>query len=479
MSETVMPLSLLWPLAGLVALLALAAPPVTLLMLDLALVFLPGHWLVGGVRVDPGDLVVAGVAFALLTRGRWRRERLPWHLPAFGLWLVLGGLLCAAYLAAPENQENLTTPARIAYQLYRYCWKPILYYPLAALLLSEPRRAWWALDALLLGGDACALIAVPQGYHGLRAAGPFASPNTLGAVLVVPLLVAVAGLLCAEGRWRRLAYGASLVLLGRALLFCGSRGASLAFCVGSVALCWQAARQPLTRRRMMRVAPWALAGALGAVALHPSLLESPNLQRFLTLSHPMDEGTLQWRMKLRWPHFWRQVEAHPLLGTGTYVDVRLGESGNTPHNGYLATAVASGLPSLAVYLCFAALALLRPLRRLRRDRQRAPPPAAAAVPAGSPAAVAAAGPAAAPGAPGAAGDWVLDALVVASLAGLMVHNFDDTVWPIEAIGKVLWLLMALALVPPRRPATPARSAAGDGWRPAPAGPPVPAAAAAV
>ena len=479
----------LWPLAGLVIALALAAPLVWLVMLDLLLSFVPGQWLLGGVRVDPADLVIAGVALALLVRGRWRRDRLPWRLPGFGLWLALGALLCAAYLTAPENQEHLTSPVRAAYQLYRYCWKPILYYPVAALLLSEPRRAWWALAALVVGGDVCAAIAVPQGYQGLRAAGPFTSPNTLGAVLVVPMLIAAAGLLCGEGRWRRLACGASLLLLGRALLFCGSRGASLAFCIGAAMLCWLASRQPRIRRRMARAAPWALAGALAAVAVSPGLLASPNLQRFLTLAHPMDEGTLQWRMKLRWPHFWHQVEAHPLLGVGTYVDTRLGTSGNTPHNGYLATAVASGLPALGVYLFFSLLALYRPLRRLlRRGRRRAataavsegegegaaaPPrsfPAWPEQPAARPPRLPLRSAQAATVAETGLGSWVLDALVVAAMAGLLVHNFDDTVWPIPVVARELWLLVALALVPPRLLAPRAPATAGLRWRVAPAGP---------
>jgi O-antigen ligase len=146
----------------------------------------------------------------------------------------------------------------------------------------------------------------------------------------------------------------------------------------------------------------------------------------------MDEGTLQWRMKLRWPHFWHQVERHPVLGTGTYVDMRLGTSANTPHNGYLAIAVESGLPALGLYLLLVVLAIGRSLGRLRRGANVAA---------------------------GAGDDGALDALAVAALVGLMVHNFDDTVWPIPAIAKVLWLLVALALAPPR--SAPAAAAASE------------------
>src|SRR5262249_4019786 len=58
-------------------------------------------------------------------------------------------------------------------------------------------------------------------------------------------------------------------------------------------------------------------------------------------------------------------------------------------------------------------------------------------------------------------DWLLDALVVASLAGLLVHNFDDTVILLPSLAKQFWLLVGLALSPPR-PAAVASAAAAAG-----------------
>jgi O-Antigen ligase len=472
MKELFLSQALFGPLVALVGLLALAAPFQTLLMLDLALVFLPGQWLVGGVRIDPGDLAIAGVVLAILVRGRFGGAR-PLPRGALVLWLALGAMLCAAYMVAPGNQAILTGPGRIAYQLYRYCWKPILYFPLAALLLGEAPRAWMVLDAAVLGGDVCAALALPEGWRGLRAQGPFDSPNTLGAVLVVPMLVAVAGLLSSEhGRTRRLLHLASLLLLGRVMLYSGSRGALMAVCLGTAMLLWQAMRREAGRLRLWRLAPWVLAAMATAIAVRPSLLEGPNIQRFLTIAHPMEEDTFQWRMKERWPHFWAMVEAHPWVGVGTYVDPTLGTTGNTPHNGYIAIAAMSGLPALGLYLVLGGLALHRTLRRLRRSRRRAPPAAAApAAPAAGKSGGASgrppwprAVPAAARRGTAAAAetDWLLDAVTAAAIAGLLVHNFDDTVVLLPALSKVFWLLIGLALAPPRLAAAALASAVTAG-----------------
>jgi O-Antigen ligase len=492
------------PLAGLAVLLALAAPFQALLMFDLVLAFLPGNWLIGGVRVDPGDLAIGGLLLAAVLRGRFAAgDRSLLRTAGTWLWLALGVALCVAYLQAPDNQAILTGPLRIGYQLYRYCWKPILYFPLAALLLGDVGRTWLVLDAVLVGGDVCAAMALPQGLHGLRAQGPFDSPNTLGAVLIVPLLIAVAGLISEQGRTRKLLYLASLLLLGRVMLYCGSRGALMAACLGTAVLLWQSLRHGTGRRRLRHLAPWAFAAAAVTIAVHPSVLNGPNVQRFLTLAHPMEEETFRWRMTQRWPHFWAKVEAHPWVGVGTYVDARLGTTANTPHNGYLAIAVMSGLPALALYVALGGKALVRTLRRLTRERRRrgalgagggaraaggeagtgAPGSAAGRRFAGAmPAGVAAAGagggstaawraavrgtPVPAP-APSAAidgtaaprGDWVLDALVAAALAGLLVHNFDDTVVLLPTVSKEYWLLVGLALAPPV--AALARAAAGE------------------
>jgi O-antigen ligase len=486
-----LPQALFAPLAGLVLLLVLAAPLQAFLMLDLALAFLPGHWLVGGVRVDPGDLAICGLLLAMVLRGRFGAgDRSLLRLPGLRLWLALGLALCVAYLMAPGNQAILTGPLRIEYQLYRYCWKTILYFPLAALLLGDTGRTWLVLDAVLLGGDVCAGLGLSQGLKGLRAQGPFDSPNTLGALLILPMLIAIAGLLSEHGRMRKLLYLVSLLLLGRVMLYSGSRGALMAVCLGTALLLWQSLRQVPGRRRLRSLAPWAFAAAAVTLAVHPSVLNGPNVQRFLTLAHPLEEDTFRWRMQERWPHFWAKVEAHPWVGVGTYVDPSLGTTGNTPHNGYIAIAVASGLPALALYLALGGLAFHRAWRRLKQQRLRRSAAALAAARATGTGASAgwrsaalagtswrgAAGATRASGTGGVSGrpmapmapaagetDWLLDALVAAGLAGLLVHNFDDIIVLLPAVSKEFWLLIGLALAPPVTALAGARAAAGTRW----------------
>jgi O-antigen ligase len=414
----VLPLWLFAPLATLVLVLAMTAPLSALVGVDLALVALPGQWRIGGVWVDAADLVNAGLLLALWARGRRAAGAPRLARPLLLLWLALGLLLSAAYLTAPDNAPFLTGPLRVGYQLYRYCWKPILYFPLYFLLLAERRRLGTALLAAVTGADLCALWALPQGFHGLRASGPFVSPNTLGAVLVVPALISAIALLAGESRRWRLFHAASLLLIGRALLFAGSRGALMAVLVGLAVALALLARRPASRARMARAAPWALAGAALVLLASPGVLERPNVQRLLTLLHPAQEETFRWRLHARWPHFWQQVEAHPWLGVGSEVDRSLGESANTPHNGYIAIAVASGLPALAIYLIVAGLAL----RGAWRARH---------------------------GSGDGAGGLPLAVAAAAGLAGLLVHSSVDTILTIPYVAKLFWLLAGMGLAPPR------------------------------
>ncbi len=426
----ILPLWLFGSLAVLVLGLAMTAPLPALVGVDLLLAPLPDQWRVGGVWVDAEDLVLGGLLLALLLRGRRAAGAPPLRRSFLFPWLALGLLLCVAYLTAPPNNLYLTDPVRVGYQLYRYCWKSIVYFPLYFLVLAERRRLTAVLLAAVAGADLCALWSLPQGYAGLRASGPFGSPNTLGAVLVVPALVCSLALLSGARGWRRLFYAGSALLIGRSLLFSGSRGALMAIFVGMAVALWLLARRPAGRARLARVVPWALAGVAVVLLASPGVLQRPSLQRVLTLLHPAQEETFRWRLHARWPHFLQQIEEHPWFGVGSAVDRTLGETANTPHNGYLAIAVSSGLPSLAFYLLFAVWALGRAWREARAD--------------------------------GAAGELPLAILAAAGLTGLLVHNSVDTVLPIPYVGKLFWLLVGLALAPPLQ------AAAGASRAPAPA-----------
>lgn len=396
--------------------LALAAPLYSLLIADLLLGAWPVGWELGGVLLDPTDLVLASLLAGLLLRGRLCR---PPQVPYLGLWLLLGVLLCVSYLAAPTSQGNLTGPLRITYQLYRYCWKPILFYPLAAVLLCRRDRLRVTWVAIVIAGDLFALQGLPDGYAGLRASGPFRTANELGAVLVVPILTALGLLLIRPSRRSWLLALASLPVLLRAFLFTGSRGAFAAVLVATGLMLGLLFKAPGVRPRIWRLALGSAVLGLLLMVAKPGLTQRPNVKRFLTLSQGTEASTFRWRIEERWPHFWRIAIASPWLGTGTIVDPGLSDRANTPHNGYLALAVKLGFPTLALYLAFGAAALGNSMR-LRRIR----------------------------GDPRLSAFGALNAAVVVAL---LVHNLVDSTILMPFIAKLFWLHTAFAAVAARRP----------------------------
>lgn len=418
-----LPLPLLGPVAALVLALALFAPLHLLLLIDPLLVVGWGDWELAGIRFDPSDVVLAGLAAGLALRGRWRRREGDGDLPAIGLWALLGGLISAAFLAAPGNQPYLTDPVRALYQLYRYAWKPLLYYPLALLLLADRRRMAQLALALIAAADAAALIAIPQGYAGLRAGGPFRTGNELGGVMVLPLVLCFAGLVGRPApRWRWF-FVASGLLITRALLFSGSRGAFVAVLAG----CALFAAGLLTvgggRVRVVRLSLLALLAAGGLALLVPDLAERPNVSRLLSVTEGTQADTLRWRMEQRWPHFGALALDHPFLGTGTDVDWSLGSQANTPHSGYLSLALLHGIPAAALFVAFAALAIRAGIRVFRHGASEP--------------------------------DRLLGLAIAAALAGLLVHNLEESTWPHPFVAKAFWMLTAFALALPRLAPDPA------------------------
>jgi hypothetical protein len=386
-----------------------------LLIFDLLLVGItPGNWQLGSMLFDGSDLVMACIVLSLMIRGRPAGG--PPKIPYLGLWILLGVMLSLSYIVSPLNAEYMTDPARIAYQLYRYAWKPILFYPFAALFLSEPRQTRATAFAVIAGGVLCAFWSIPQGYAGLRAYGSLDSPNTLGAVLVVPLVFTFVMLIVNAGTARRKAlFGACILVLLRGLTFSGSRGALAASLFGIVAASALLSRVPAMRPALIRIfAPIAFA-VLIAMMIPGLLANRPSLDRFSGLSAGTNAETFQWRMENRWPHFLAIAADNPILGTGTYVDWSLGTSGNTPHNGFISVAVKNGFPVLVIYLTFSLLGIWHSLRLV-----------GTALP----------------------NPWgpVAGALAAAAILSLLLHNVTETNFEIGSLGKVLWAYIALASV---------------------------------
>lgn len=413
--DLALPVGLLYLLAPLILCLAFVAPLYVVLLLDLGLAIFPLQWRVSDVHVDLTDMTLLAVTLALLLRPRarpgWPGLRHRW------LWLAYGALLSVAYVNAPINQEHLTDPIRVAYQLFHWAWRPVLHYPLYVAFFNDRKKFGAALIAVLLAADVCAAQATIQGYASMEATGPFFSKNELGGMLVIPMLVAIGGFFFAPSRRRKTFYALSTLAILRGLTISGSRGAVVAAVLGIMFFAAGLAMTGYGRARLVRFG--VAAAALGIVALmtQPDLLERPTVQHMLTASHPEEVDNYQWRKQERWPVFWAKIMAHPWLGMGTDVDLSLGEDANTPHNGYLSIAVTSGIPVLAVFVTFALLAVRGGLRVFRRARDRS--------------------------------QALLGLTLAAALAGFLVHNMVDSTLQMPFATKLFWLLIAGGMLVPR------------------------------
>ncbi len=411
-------LGLLAVFLPLIVVLAIQVPPYAMLLLTLATVLYPAGWQIASVHIDIVDLMLAGIALSLLVvhPGMLRQARRR-KLPYAGLWIALGVLQSAAYLAAPLNQEHLTSPVAAAYQLYRYCWRPILFFPLAVWLIDDRRKLEHAMIAIVAIGGACAFMAFRQGFSGDEATGPFVTKNILGGALITPFILAVSAALYTRGRWSWRFYAASILLIGRGFLFAGSRGAFVAVLGG---LAWFFGQLFLSRQGRSKALRFALAGgALGllVIAAKPDVFERPTVKHILTASEGMEEANMQWRMQERWPHFWRIATDNFWLGTGTDVDPTFEEC-PTPHNGYLGVALISGFPSLIALTGLALLGIGNGVHAFRRGRD----------------------------------EWQrqVGLALSAAIIGIIIHNLVDETFRLPFAMNALWLLTAATAMLARR-----------------------------
>jgi hypothetical protein len=419
----------------LVAIMTWRLPLHWMLLLQLQFVALPGQWEVAGVKFGPSDLLLAGIAVALYRARRKGGAELRHRIPYFKIWLLLGIVLSISYLVVPVNRGNLTDPVRIVYQLYRYCWKPIIYYPLAIILLGDVKRLKTALFMVVVAGDLCALLALPDGFAGDRASGPFKSGNALGAALTIPILTCLAALLYLRSNVHLAFFALSLALLGRAYLYSGSRGAFAGLIVACVCLVGWTYSSRSFRPRMRRLAVVAAVALVGLLVVKPDLFQRPNVRRMLSASQGSEVSTLRWRLEDRWPHFWNKSLEHPWVGTGDYVDQTLGPRANTPHNGYLALAVKSGWPAVALYLLLSGLAIRQGLRAVRRRRDPLP--------------------------------QIVGALAIGGMLGILTHNVVDNIFMVTFTRDVFWMLAGFAVIAARlqTEVVPARSSrTSASWR---------------
>jgi O-antigen ligase len=211
----------------------------------------------------------------------------------------------------------------------------------------------------------------------------------------------------------------SLAVLGRTFLYSGSRGAFAGLVVGTVGLVWWTFSSRHFRPQLRRLGIVAAVALVGVLVVKPDLFERPNVSRMLSASQGAEVSTFRWRLEERWPHFWKKTLEHPWIGTGDYVDQTLGPRANTPHNGYLALAVKSGLPAVALYLLMGIFGIRDGLRATRRRRE----PLA----------------------------QIFGALATAGLLGLLTHNIVDNILMVFFTRDLFWLLVGFAVIAARLP----------------------------
>ena len=404
-------------LAGAVLLaVAAAVPPVWWLLADLPLTAVQQQWEMSEILFDATDFVFAALALSLLARGLPRGRHGRRAVPFFWAWMALGGLFSVAYVVAPINAPVLDSPVRVAYQLYRYCWRPLAFYLFAALCIRDRRLLGAWLVTVLVSAAIFSVPAIAQGYAGEFASGPFSHKNELGAALVGPLVLACAGALA--GRPRSLRWGclAAALLIGRALMFSLSRGAMVAAIAGIAVVAVGLASDRRLRRVLLALLPLALVGALVLLAKS----DRPVVAELFTATAGTEDANMQFRMQQRWPHFTAIILEHPWLGVGDGRDLSLGEEMNTPHNGYLSLALIHGIPAATVVVLFGVAGMLAGVRLLRT----------AADP----------------------GMRTIGIGLSGAIAALLVHNLVDATLYNAFASKLYWMLIAAALVAVRRPA---------------------------
>ena len=389
------------------AVIILAAPLHWLIGLGFLLLVRPETWSLGGVLFDSSDVGFAIIGLALWVRGLPRGSSLKMSGPRLVAWLALAALLAASYSVSPDGAQHMTGFGRIVYQLFRYALKPVLLYPIACVLVNKP----WKLDQMftwmLIAADVFALMSLQQGYAGQYGTGPFRTKNALGAALAIPVVLVFVDLLS----HRRAVFSLlSVPLLVRSALFASSRGAFAGILVGMVTACWLLYRGRV-RLRLGTLAAAVVVTSTLTLLVKPDLFERPTIVRLFTTVDP-GQNTLVWRFTERWPHFVERAWQQPWLGWGTNVDLSLGQTANTPHNGYLSLAVSYGFPVLGLYTFF----LLLAFRDARRASARAPD----------------------------RDDRIRGVKICASVACLLTHNIVDSVIIETFVGSALWIFVAAA-----------------------------------
>ncbi len=360
------PTALLAPVVAGAFVLALGAPLAWLAYIELLAHWSSGTWELSGVVFDISDIALAFLGAGVLFRSYGGRP-LPRRLLV--AWCLLAVVRTVSFVVAPVNSEYFEGFFSTGYQVYRYVLRPMIYLPLVLVLFRERRRFESLLSVFAVVGVGMAVVACMEGYRDAPIHGLLQDKNNLGGVLAGSLILVAWRLLGARTAAATAIWGTAAMIILRAMLFASSRGAFAALFVGAMVLAVAVTRASEARSQVLRLVPLAVGLLVMLVIARPEILQNRSVQRMFSVGQGLEDQNMVWRMQERWPHFWKLAVDKPWLGTGWHVDPTLHWRANTPHNGYLATAVQYGFPFALLLWALAPFALwtLRSVWKKARD----------------------------------------------------------------------------------------------------------------
>ncbi|MDE2482331.1 MAG: O-antigen ligase family protein [bacterium] len=313
-----------------------------------------------------GALSGLAIGFRLL---RTRRYVAPDR--AVAAWIPFVALALASFTWARDPGRGVLEAGTIA-ELF-------LLYAIVAYMPVDRRTLWYVLGAVVLGADLAGAYGAYLFHRGIDVAagrlivgsggeGSIIDPNHFAAALLVPVVLALVGLVEARARSLRIVAFATLFIAGVGIAVSGSRGAILAF---GAAFLYAVIR---SRKRML-----LLAIAVAAVGL--GLVEFGSIvDRFNEAAATGGAGRLGiWRVALA------AFGSHPLLGSGVgnfalayndaylsvpaFAQMKIVEGARwsiAPHNDLVWIGVELGALGLAAFL-FAFWQQFRALRDVDRE----------------------------------------------------------------------------------------------------------------
>jgi len=307
------------------------------------------------------DLILAALAVAVgsgILAGVQRETRFRSNLGAslILLWAIVLLWNSLTYRFGSANAWLMSTEVKNVWYTYRQIVRYMLPFPIVALYLRDPHPAGRVVDLVLLVTGGMALYAVVNASQtNFVALGPFETGNQMAGFLVPIVPFGTARLFMAESRRSRVLAAVALLIMLRAIWLTGSRGGMVGCLASFLPLALF-----LPRRR---IAALAMGGAIVLVVaafIQGDLLNSPKMQRFLTLGQFENTETFRWREE-QWAIFMDRLNGSPVMGVGSDVDksLILMDRAQTPHNSYLAIAMRSGYVGLVLtMLLIVVIALL-------------------------------------------------------------------------------------------------------------------------